>query len=111
MNRSCCVQVITEHKEKRSEGMPVVVDPVLVSTSGSSLSEDSAVAAMKAALLPVATVLTPNLTEASTLLGVHPGCSHGWCLLLCLCHQRFDVWWSSFFDEKLVCFSSTVFLS
>ena len=70
-----CMQKITEHKEKCSKALPVVVDPVLVSTSGSSLSGDDAVEAMKTALLPVATVLTPNLDEASALLGVfhaHP---------------------------------------
>lgn len=54
---------------KGLKGLPVVVDPVLVSTSGSELGGDDTVDAMKSALLPVATVLTPNLSEASTLLG------------------------------------------
>ena len=66
------MQAITQHREKSSQPVPVVVDPVLVSTSGSSLSGDDAVEAMTSALVPVATVLTPNLDEASALLGVCP---------------------------------------
>ncbi len=49
----------------------VVVDPVMVATSGAKLLEDDALAALRARLLPLATVLTPNLPEAELLLG-HP---------------------------------------
>lgn len=66
------MQIITQQRERGQRGLPVVVDPVMVSTSGSSLSGDDAMEAMKTALLPVATVLTPNLNEASALLGVPP---------------------------------------
>ena len=48
---------------------PLVVDPVLVASSGAALCEDDAVAAYRRALLPVAAVVTPNLSEASVLLG------------------------------------------
>ncbi|KAK3253210.1 hypothetical protein CYMTET_37526 [Cymbomonas tetramitiformis] len=46
----------------------VVVDPVLVSTSGCSLAESEVAAVLKAELLPLCTVLTPNLPEAAALL-------------------------------------------
>lgn len=48
---------------------PVVLDPVMVAKSGDTLLADSAIDALKAHLLPLATVLTPNLPEAFKLLG------------------------------------------
>ena len=46
----------------------LVLDPVMVSASGHSLIDPSAVAALKTALLPKAAIVTPNLPEASALL-------------------------------------------
>lgn len=48
----------------------IVVDPVMVATSGSVLSQDSAVGVMKEKLLPLATVITPNIPEAQILSGM-----------------------------------------
>jgi hydroxymethylpyrimidine/phosphomethylpyrimidine kinase len=48
----------------------VVLDPVMVAKSGDRLLRDEAVAALRTELLPLATVLTPNLPEAGDLLGV-----------------------------------------
>lgn len=45
----------------------IVVDPVMVSTSNSKLIEDEAVLCLKETLLPLATVVTPNLPEAEVL--------------------------------------------
>jgi hydroxymethylpyrimidine/phosphomethylpyrimidine kinase len=47
----------------------VVLDPVMVAKSGDALLEGAAVGALVEALLPCATVLTPNLPEAGVLLG------------------------------------------
>jgi hydroxymethylpyrimidine/phosphomethylpyrimidine kinase len=47
----------------------VVVDPVLVSKHGDALLAGDALAALRSDLLPLATVVTPNLPEASALLG------------------------------------------
>lgn len=47
----------------------VVLDPVMVAKSGHRLVEDEAVAALRERLLPLATVVTPNLPEAGVLLG------------------------------------------
>jgi hydroxymethylpyrimidine/phosphomethylpyrimidine kinase len=48
---------------------PLVVDPVMVATSGASLLDDDAVEAIRARLIPLATLVTPNLAEAARLLG------------------------------------------
>ncbi|WP_447731151.1 bifunctional hydroxymethylpyrimidine kinase/phosphomethylpyrimidine kinase [Pseudoxanthomonas suwonensis] len=47
----------------------VVVDPVMVATSGARLLEEDALHALRTRLLPLATVITPNLPEAELLLG------------------------------------------
>ena len=49
----------------------VVVDPVMISTSGSRLLDEDAIEAVIKHLVPLADVLTPNLPEAEALLG-HP---------------------------------------
>src|SRR5712671_6303168 len=53
----------------QSQSTPLVVDPVMVSTSGVRLLQAAAVDRLKAELFPRATVLTPNLHEAETLIG------------------------------------------
>lgn len=45
----------------------IVVDPVMVATSGSKLITDDAISALKEKLLPLATVVTPNIPEAEVL--------------------------------------------
>ena len=47
----------------------VVLDPVMVATSGAKLLADDALDAMRTRLLPLALVLTPNIPEAELLLG------------------------------------------
>ncbi|MDD2868354.1 bifunctional hydroxymethylpyrimidine kinase/phosphomethylpyrimidine kinase [Neomegalonema sp.] len=54
----------------RGCGLPIVLDPVMVAKSGDSLLTEEAVAALREELLPLATLLTPNLPEAARLLGV-----------------------------------------
>ncbi len=54
---------------------PLVVDPVMVATSGDRLVDDDAVAAVRDVLLPVADLVTPNVPEAAALLGVAPATS------------------------------------
>ncbi len=48
---------------------PLVVDPVMVATSGARLLEPEAVELLKRELLPLATLLTPNIPEAEALTG------------------------------------------
>ncbi|MGN0686781.1 MAG: bifunctional hydroxymethylpyrimidine kinase/phosphomethylpyrimidine kinase [Oscillospiraceae bacterium] len=49
----------------------VVVDPVMVATSGARLISEDAVAALTEKLLPAAAVVTPNIPEAEILSGMH----------------------------------------
>ena len=53
----------------QTSGIPAVVDPVMVATSGATLLAPDAVAAVKTRLIPLAAVVTPNLDEATILLG------------------------------------------
>ena len=48
----------------------VVVDPVLVSTSGERLLDEDGVRVLRAELLPRALVVTPNIPEAEALAGI-----------------------------------------
>ena len=50
--------------------VPLVVDPVMVASSGAKLLEDNAVELLVSRLFPLATVVTPNLPEAVALAGV-----------------------------------------
>ncbi|WP_232130788.1 bifunctional hydroxymethylpyrimidine kinase/phosphomethylpyrimidine kinase [Luteimonas sp. BDR2-5] len=49
--------------------VPVVLDPVMIATSGAKLLDDDALDALRSRLLPRAAVLTPNIPEAALLLG------------------------------------------
>ncbi len=53
----------------------LVVDPVMVATSGDVLLESDAIEAIKRELIPLATLITPNLPEAARLLGASPAAS------------------------------------
>ena len=57
---------------RRHDLHPLVVDPVMVATSGDLLLEPDAVAAVRDVLLPLADVVTPNLAEAARLLSTSP---------------------------------------
>ena len=63
------IAVIAE-KLRRYGAQRVVVDPVMVATSGAKLLRDDAIHALTSQLLPLATVLTPNIPEAEILSGL-----------------------------------------
>ncbi len=52
---------------KKYNAKNIVVDPVMVATSGAKLISDEAIEILKAELLPLATVITPNIPEAEVL--------------------------------------------
>ena len=70
LGNAATVRLIAKELRKRKPTW-VVVDPVMISTSGSRLLDENAVEAMINELIPLADVLTPNLPEAEALLG-HP---------------------------------------
>lgn len=63
------VEVIAS-KLAQYEAKNIVVDPVMIATSGSTLSKGSAVSRMKEILFPLAAVITPNIPEAQALSGM-----------------------------------------
>ncbi|KAL3147596.1 hypothetical protein ABBQ38_014648 [Trebouxia sp. C0009 RCD-2024] len=65
------VEAVAEQVQ-RHQVSALVVDPVLVATSGDSLAGSEVAQALKTHLFPLATVITPNLPEASALLGGQP---------------------------------------
>lgn len=64
------IETVATVLEREAANIPVVVDPVMVAKGGARLLVEDAVAAMVSRLLPLATVLTPNVPEAEALSGM-----------------------------------------
>jgi hydroxymethylpyrimidine/phosphomethylpyrimidine kinase len=65
------VRAVTAALGHIDDSVPIVIDPVMVAESGAVLLDDEARAALISELLPLATVITPNLPEARVLAGDH----------------------------------------
>ena len=63
------IAAVVDGLAARAPGVPVVVDPVMVATSGDVLLERDAIEIVRDRLIPRATLITPNLPEAAELLG------------------------------------------
>lgn len=63
------IRVIAE-KLRQYHARNIVVDPVMVSTSGSKLISEEAIDVLKAELFPIAALLTPNIPEGEILSGI-----------------------------------------
>lgn len=68
LSRPETIRAVAEGLRRHAAGIPVVLDPVMVATSGDRLISKEAVETLRSALMPLATVVTPNLPEAATLL-------------------------------------------
>ena len=68
VSSSALIETIAK-KLRQYEAKNIVVDPVMVATSGAKLINDEAIEALKSQLLPMATVLSPNSPEAEVLSG------------------------------------------
>ncbi len=68
MLNDCPTVIAVAEAIRRYNLTPLVVDPVMVASSGDGLLEPAAVDALRADLVPQADVLTPNLAEAARLL-------------------------------------------
>lgn len=64
------IRAVTDILDGKAAGVPVVIDPVMISQSGSRLLEEDAVESVIELLVPRATVLTPNIPEAEVLTGM-----------------------------------------
>ncbi|MCR5054490.1 MAG: bifunctional hydroxymethylpyrimidine kinase/phosphomethylpyrimidine kinase, partial [Lachnospiraceae bacterium] len=69
VSSSALIQVIAE-KLRQYEAKNVVVDPVMVATSGSALMKNDAVGMLTYELIPLADLVTPNIPEAEVLSGI-----------------------------------------
>jgi hydroxymethylpyrimidine/phosphomethylpyrimidine kinase len=61
------IETVADYLEQHP--VPLVVDPVLIASSGARLLQEDAVETLVARLFPLATVVTPNLAEAEALAG------------------------------------------
>src|SRR6266567_6471074 len=63
------ISAMARELQSTRQRIPLVVDPVMIATSGDRLLEPAAIDAYKKELLPLATLITPNLDEGGLLLG------------------------------------------
>ena len=62
----------TVAKELTLHSAPIILDPVMIAKSGDALLQEEAISALRSCLLPMATLLTPNIPEAAVLLDTNP---------------------------------------
>lgn len=62
-------RTLRAHAERTKSAAPLVIDPVMVATSGDLLLQDDAIECYERELFPLAALVTPNLGEAARLLG------------------------------------------
>ena len=67
LGSAATVKAVATALKKYAKKIPVVLDPVMVSTSGARLLAPNAVSAMTKALFPLAALVTPNIPEAKVL--------------------------------------------
>jgi hydroxymethylpyrimidine/phosphomethylpyrimidine kinase len=63
------VEVVAATLEKLAPAIPLIVDPVMVATSGDTLLQPEAIELYRKRLFPRATLITPNMAEATVLSG------------------------------------------
>ncbi|MGK2284650.1 bifunctional hydroxymethylpyrimidine kinase/phosphomethylpyrimidine kinase [Pedomonas sp. V897] len=63
------IEAVAEELKARAQGLPLVIDPVMVAKGGAGLLADDAVEALRTRLLPLAALVTPNVPEAELLSG------------------------------------------
>ena len=70
------VEMVAATLIEHAPGIPLVVDPVMVAKGGAALLDQAAVSVLKKRLLPLASLVTPNLPEAEALTGICPQSEH-----------------------------------
>jgi hydroxymethylpyrimidine/phosphomethylpyrimidine kinase len=70
LGSAATVKAVADALSKKARNIPVVLDPVLASTGGKPFLDSRAIAALKSQLLPLATLVTPNIPEAKQLAGM-----------------------------------------
>ena len=62
------IELVANFLRKNAQDIPIVLDPVLIAKSGDYLLIPDALSSLKSTLIPLATLMTPNLPEAEALL-------------------------------------------
>ena len=70
LTSAATVRIVAATLAEHARGIPLVVDPVMVSTSGAALLDRDAETAIRKYLLPLASLVTPNIPEMKRLTGV-----------------------------------------
>ncbi|MGE4220121.1 MAG: bifunctional hydroxymethylpyrimidine kinase/phosphomethylpyrimidine kinase [Alphaproteobacteria bacterium] len=70
LHNAAVIEAVAGVHGEMAAAVPLVVDPVMVAKGGHALLESEAVQALRARLLPQATLVTPNLPEAEALTGL-----------------------------------------
>jgi hydroxymethylpyrimidine/phosphomethylpyrimidine kinase len=70
LNNGAVIAVVAAVITATAPHLPLVVDPVMVAKGGHKLLDDAALDALRAQLIPLATLLTPNIPEAALLSGI-----------------------------------------
>ena len=61
------IKLVADFLKTHAKNIPIIVDPVMVAKSGDRLLLEEAVASLKSRILPISTVVTPNIPEAEDL--------------------------------------------
>ena len=61
------IELVADFLKKHAINIPIVLDPVMVAKSGDLLLQKEATKSLKKILIPMATIITPNLPEAKVL--------------------------------------------
>lgn len=64
--------IISAWRPLAKKSVPLVIDPVMIATTGKRLLDEDALEILTTQLFPLARVITPNLDEAAVLLGARP---------------------------------------
>lgn len=62
------IELVAAFLQDRARDIPMVLDPVMVAKSGARLLKEDAVSALKAQLIPLSSIITPNVPEARALI-------------------------------------------
>jgi hydroxymethylpyrimidine/phosphomethylpyrimidine kinase len=63
------VEVVADTLHRYASTLPIVLDPVIMSSSGTLLLQQESIEALRSRLIPLTTLLTPNISEAALLSG------------------------------------------
>lgn len=65
------IKLVANFLQSKAKNIPIVLDPVMVAKSGDRLLQEDAISALRQDLLPLATIVTPNIPEANCLLNLN----------------------------------------